>query len=176
MTGGQEKTLFSQSAIAHRVEELADEIVSAPLRPEIAVPILAGAFVFAADLLRALADRELELAMEFIRLRAYGQAETPHRVEVLAGPSEAVKDKNVLVIDGVLDTGATLSKARELLLAAGARSVAAAVAVAKRQPRRVIEADYVGFEAGPNFIYGYGMDRAGRGRALPEIRVALDES
>jgi len=168
---GEEKILFSDGAIARRVEELADQIVSAPLRPEIAVPILVGAFVFAADLLRALALRKLAVPIEFIRLYSTGEAEIRGQVKVLIGPSEAVKDKRVLVIDGVLDSGATLAKARELLFDAGARSIVAAVAVVKKHPNRVIEADHVGFEAGPEFLYGYGMDRAGSGRGLPDIRI-----
>jgi hypoxanthine phosphoribosyltransferase len=175
VTVGEEQILFSEGAITRRVEELADQIASAPLRPEIAVPILAGAFVFAADLLRALALRKLVFPIEFIWLHSYREAENPGEVKILTAPSEAVKGKNVLVIDGVLDSGATLAKARELLVDAGARSIVAAVAVAKNHPRRVIEADYVGFEAGPEFLYGYGMDRAGSGRGLPDIRITRDK-
>jgi hypoxanthine phosphoribosyltransferase len=168
---GKEKILFSDGAITRRVEELADEIAAAPLKPEIAVAILAGAFVFAADLLRALALRKLALPVEFIRLCSVGETGRRGEVKVLIGPSEIVKDKHVLVIDGVLDSGATLAKARELLNGAGAGSIKTAVAVAKHHPNRVIEADYVGFEAGPEFLYGYGMDRAGSGRGLPDIRI-----
>ena len=83
---GKETILFSESAIARRVEQLADEIVSSPQRPEIALPILTGAFVFAADLLRALAARKLALPIEFIWLRAYGKAEYLSDVKVLGGP------------------------------------------------------------------------------------------
>ncbi len=172
MSIGEENILFSEGAIARRVEELADQITAAPLRPEIAVPILAGAFVFAADLLRALARRKLVLPLEFIRLCSYRENSTAGEIKVLNPPSEAVKDRRVLVIDGVLDSGATLLRARELLQDAGARSIVTAVAVAKNHPRRTIEADYTGFETGPEFLYGYGMDFAGSGRGLPQIRIA----
>ena len=175
MTIEKEKILFSENLIARRVGELADAIASAQIRPEIAVPILLGGFVFAADLLRALATRELTLPIEFIRLGSYNNASAPSgEVSVRIGPSDAVRNKNVLLIDGVLDSGATLAKASEILRDAGARSIMVAVAVAKKHPSRSIEADYVGFETGPEFLYGYGMDRAGVGRGLPDIRIVCD--
>jgi hypoxanthine phosphoribosyltransferase len=151
MVGG-ETILFSQSTIARRVEELSDDIAALPTKPEIAVPILTGAFMFATYLLRALAVRKLTLPMEFILLRSYSDAQTAHEMKVLSGPSEIVRDKHVLVSDGVLDSGATLANACELLLAAGARSIVAIVAVVKKHLRRMIEADHVGFRAGPDFL------------------------
>jgi hypoxanthine phosphoribosyltransferase len=169
----EEIILFSESAIARRVEELADRIAAAQSSPEIAVPILLGGFVFAADLLRALAIRELALRVEFIRLASYNdEGVASGEVAIRIGPSDAVKNKAVLLIDGVLDSGATLVSASEILRDAGACSIMTAVAVAKKHPGRSIEADYVGFEAGPDFLYGYGMDRAGFGRGLPDIRIA----
>jgi hypoxanthine phosphoribosyltransferase len=89
-------TLFSQARIARRVKAVAREIARGPLRPDIAVPILAGAFVFAADLLRALAREGLDLETEFIWLRTYGRAETPGEVAVLKRPTEIVRGRTIL--------------------------------------------------------------------------------
>src|SRR5262249_19399076 len=111
--------LFSQQEIAARVDDLAREI--AARRPEIAVPVLTGAFVFSADLLRALARLGLSLPMEFLWLRSYDGKSVQGAVSVIAGPSEAARGKSVLLIDGVLDSGATIAKARALLKDAGAR-------------------------------------------------------
>lgn len=174
MTVEEEASLFSESAIALRVGELADRIAAARPEPEIAIPILLGGFVFAADLLRALAIRKLVIPAEFIRLASYDDAGVAGEVEILNGPGEAVKGKHALLIDGVLDSGATLIRALETLRVAGARSVVTAVAVAKKRSGRLIEADYVGFESGPEFLYGYGMDYAGFGRGLPDIRIARE--
>src|SRR5258706_2349298 len=113
-------SLFSQAMIARRVKAVAREIARGPLRPEIAVPILAGAFVFAADLLRALAIEGLDLETEFIWLRTYGRAETPGEVTVLKRPTEIVRGRTILMIDGVLDRGLTLTRAKEMLEEAGA--------------------------------------------------------
>jgi hypoxanthine phosphoribosyltransferase len=141
------------------------------LKPEIAVPVLAGAFVFAADLLRALAKEGLDLPTEFVWLRSYGTNETPGDVMVLKGPGEIVRTRNVLLIDGVLESGATLARAKMLLEEAGAASVQSVVAVRKPYSAPAFRPDHIGFEAGEEFLYGYGMDRAGLSRGLPDIRA-----
>jgi hypoxanthine phosphoribosyltransferase len=166
-----ERILFTQAQIAERVKELAQEIARGSLRPQIAVPILAGAFVFAADLLRALVAEGLDLETEFIWLRSYGRSETPDEVTVFKAPTELVRGRTVLLIDGVLDRGVTCARARELLMEAGAAAVICAVAVVKSHPNPQFRADHALFEAGEEFLYGYGMDRAGLGRGLPDIRV-----
>ena len=164
-------TLFSQASIARRVKTVAREIAKGPLRPEIAVPILAGAFVFAADLLRALALEGLDLETEFIWLRTYGRAQTPGEVTVLKRPTEIVRGRTILLMDGVLDRGLTLVRAKEMLEEAGAASVLSAVAVVKSHPQPVFKADHALFTAGEEFLFGYGMDREGLGRGAPDIRV-----
>ena len=162
--------LFSETDIARRVAEVAGEI--APLKPEIAVSILVGGFVFAADLLRALAARDTHLEAEFLWLRSYGNARTGVGVSLLAGPSENVRGRNILLIDGVLDVGRTIAKAQELLMAAGAASIVTAVAVDKSRPDAVASADFACFTGVHEFIIGYGMDDAGRHRGLPYIAKA----
>ena len=125
-------------------------------------------FVFAADLLRALARQGLSLPTEFLWLRAY-EAKTAGEVTVLAGPGEAVRGKSVLLIDGVLDRGATIVKARALLKDAGAKSVLTAVAVDKLREDALAHADFALFHGVTDFIAGYGMDHAGAERGLPDI-------
>lgn len=171
MLDGEERILFSARDIQTRVDELAKAIASAPLKPEIAVPVLVGAFVFAADLMRALIKYNLDLGTEFVWLRSYGRADVAGDVTVLKAPTEAVRGKTALLIDGVLERGATLARAKELLMEAGAASVISVVLVEKPFPGRVFEADHVGFQAGAEFLYGYGMDVSGLGRGLADVRV-----
>jgi hypoxanthine phosphoribosyltransferase len=161
------EVLFSEAQIALRVEDLAQEIL--PRKPDIAVPILIGAFVFAADLLRALSRRGLSLPAEFVRLRSYDGKAASADVSVLAGPTEAVRGKSVLLIDGVLDRGTTIVKAGALLKEAGAKSVLTAVAVDKLRPDALAHADFAMFHGVEDFIAGYGMDRDGADRGLPDI-------
>ena len=169
--GRRERRLYSQAEIGRRVKAAAREIARAPLKPEIAVPVLAGAFVFAADLLRALAREGVDLETEFIWLRSYGRFERPGEIMVLKRPAETVRGKTVLLIDGVLESGGTLARAKQLLAEAGAAAVISVVAVKKPYANPLSDADHVLFAAGPEFIYGYGMDRAGLGRGLPDIRA-----
>lgn len=160
------EVLFPASEIAARVEELAHEI--AGRGPEVAAPILIGGFVFAADLMRALARQGLSLPAEFLWLKSYDGREAG-AISVIAGPSAAVRGKTVLLIDGVLDRGSTAAKARALLKEAGARSVLIAVAVDKLRAGAIIHADFALFHGVDEFIAGYGMDDAGKDRGLPDI-------
>jgi hypoxanthine phosphoribosyltransferase len=161
--------LFSEAEIAKRVGELAHDIAATPIKPQIAVPILAGSFVFAADLLRALVREGYSLPVEFLWLRSYAGREVSGGLKVLVGPNETLRGKNVLLIDGVLDRGNTIRKARELALEFGASNVQSVVAVDKARPDATAKADYAAFRGASDFLIGYGMDDAGRDRALPYI-------
>ena len=161
--------LYSEEAIAARVGELAKKIARAPLLPDIAMPVLVGGFIFAADLVRALAKEGVELEIEMLWLRSYGDKRVASAISMIAGPSEQITGRHVLVIDGVLDFGRTIRKATQLILAAGAASVQVAVVLDKQRSDAVAKADFTGFTVGPDFVVGYGMDDAGKHRSLPYI-------
>jgi hypoxanthine phosphoribosyltransferase len=161
--------LFTAEEIQTRVRRLAAEIAAAPLKPDIAMPVLVGGFVFAADLIRALAWEGVALDVEMIWLRSYGDKRVASAISMIAGPSEQIAGRHVLVIDGVLDAGRTVAKAVSLIKAAGAASVQVAVILDKQRPDALAKADYVGFPIGNEFVIGYGMDDAGRYRGLPYI-------
>lgn len=170
MSGSRAVTiLYPEEMIRERVDAVARQIAAAPLKPDIALPILAGGFVFAADLLRALAREGLSLPTEFLWLRSYGAARTGGEVAVLVGPPEWLHGKTALLIDGVLDRGHTLAKARALLLERGAATVLTAVAVDKSQSGAAMVADYAAFSGTSGFVVGYGMDDSGDCRGLPYI-------
>jgi len=166
--------LVSEAEIAKRVEELAREIAGAPVKPHIAAPVLTGAYVFAADLLRALTREGYSLPVEFLWLRSYS-GQTSSGMKVLVPPNGNFRGKNVLVLDGVLDTGRTMRKARELCLQYGASTVTTVVMVDKRREGALSKADIAGFTGLDEFIVGYGMDDAGKDRALPYIAKAIRE-
>ena len=161
--------LFSEDEIAARVEATAKKIARSPLLPDIAMPILVGGFIFAADLVRALSRQGVDLEIEMLWLRSYGDKRAAGAISMIAGPSEQIAGRHVLVIDGVLDFGRTIKKAVSLIEAAGAASVQVAVALDKKRPEAVAKADFVAFETGNDFVIGYGMDDAGQYRALPYI-------
>ena len=161
--------LFSAEQIQERVRVMARLIAASKLVPDVAMPVLVGGFVFAADLLRALAWEGVAMDVEMIWLRSYGDKRVASAISMIAGPSEQIAGRHVLVIDGVLDAGRTIAKAVSLIEAAGAASVQVAVILDKQRGDAVAKADYVGFTVGPDFVVGYGMDDAGKHRSLPYI-------
>ncbi|MBV9550312.1 MAG: hypoxanthine phosphoribosyltransferase [Alphaproteobacteria bacterium] len=161
--------LYSESDIAERVARLAKVLAALPSPPQVAAPVLVGAFVFAADLMRALARKGVPLETEMLWLRSYGNARTGSAISVLAAPSEHVRGKHVLLLDGVLDKGHTMLRAIALLREAGAATITTVVAVDKHHPDAAAVADYALYTGVHDFIVGYGMDDAGLYRSLPYI-------
>lgn len=175
MIASERTILFDEALIAERVSQLARGIVSAQPRVGMAVGVLTGAFVFAADLLRALAREGLDIPIEFLWLSRYGAArEGADEIAVKLGPSAAVRGRHILLFDGVLDHGHTLAKARALLVAADAASVRVAVAVDKARDGALLKADHAAFTSVDAFVVGYGMDDRGLGRGLPHIARAAE--
>ena len=162
--------LIGETEIALRVAEIARAIASRTPRIDLVVPILTGAFVFAADLVRALAREGMDVPVEFISLSRYGKArDGDPEIRVRMASSENIAGRHVLLVDGVLDHGHTLAKARAMLSESGAASIAIAVAVDKIRKSALLKANYAAFTGIDAFIVGYGMDDAGFGRGLPFI-------
>jgi len=162
--------LFTEEEIARRLKLVAREIAARSPPPDLAIPILAGAFVFAADLLRALSHEGVSLPVEFLRFASYGDARRAERSPLLlVGEDIDVDGKHILLIDGVLDSGNTLHAAKAHLLSRGARAVVIVVAVDKGVSGAKAHADHALFTGVTDFIVGYGMDDAGLDRGLPYI-------
>lgn len=164
------ESLFSTDAIASRLTALADEL-SATLPPDfVLVAILKGSFVFAADLLRALAGRGANPEVDFMILSSYGEAKVSSgKVRLLRDVEISVKNRHVLLVDDILDSGKTLEFARRHLLANGAKSTKVCVLLDKGTAPGV--ADFVGFPCPDAFVVGYGMDYAHKFRGLPFIAI-----
>lgn len=163
--------LFDEAAIAARVEEIAKEILAAQPRELLVIAILRGSFIFAADLVRALHRAGLAPSVEFMQLASYhsGMASSG-QVTVIKDIDNKVDERDVLLIDDILESGRTLAFAKDLLSARGARRVMTAVLIEKPVKRAVqFTADFVGFEAPDKFLVGYGMDVAHKFRELPFV-------
>ena len=167
------RPLFDQDAIAARVGALARDIAASEPQALLAIIVLKGGFVFAADLVRALSGSGVRLEIEFISLSSYGSRQkTSGEVRVVRDIEVPVAGRDVLIIDDVLDSGLTLKFARDLMNSRGARRAAIAVMIDKPAGRRAeIEADYVGFTCPDYFVVGYGMDAAHAYRELPFVGV-----
>ncbi len=164
------RTLFSEDQIAKRVDELAAEMARDLPADFLLAPVLTGAFVFAADLLRALYRHGADPHVDFVQLSSYGGARASSGVVTLLKDfSVDVAGKTVLLVDDVLDTGRSLHFGKGMIEDRGAAAVKTCVFVKKLTGKADdIKCDYIGFEAGADdFLVGYGMDDAGRLRGVP---------
>jgi hypoxanthine phosphoribosyltransferase len=164
---------FSATEIAARVDEMAKELAAKLPADTLVVSVLKGSFVFAADLIRALSRAGADWSMDFLTLSSYGTGtETSGRVRVVRDIVDDVRQREVLLVDDILESGFTLSFAKSLLVERGARHVSICTLLDKPDKRRTkLEADFVGFHAGDEFLVGYGLDWAHRFRGLPYIGV-----
>ena len=168
--------LFTREAIAARVAEMGAQIArDFQGEPLVAVCVLRGAFMFYADLVRAIPKDDLYV--DFIRVSSYGAAtESSGQVKLRMDLSLDIEGRNVLVVEDVADTGRSLRFLLDLLGARKPKRLACAVLVDKRARREVeVSPDYVGFAMDNGFIVGYGLDYEGKMRNLPEIRVPEQE-
>jgi hypoxanthine phosphoribosyltransferase len=165
------EVLFPADAIAARIEALALSIQAAGLARLLVVPILKGSFMFAADLMRAMHRVGMAPDVDFLSLSSYGEADrSSGSVRIVRDIESDVAGRDVLIIDDILESGRTLSFARDLLAARGAASVRTCVLLDKPVTRSVpITADFTGFECPDEFVVGYGMDLAHRYRELPYV-------
>ncbi len=171
--------LIGERDIARRVDRLALDIAEAwpraedgAPRPMTMVAVLKGAFVFAADLIRALHAKGLAVEVDFMRLKSYGDAtERASEIAMRGGPERPLAGRHVLLVDDILDTGHSLDLARRHLLGnLEAASLRTCVLLDKPARRELpIAADHVGFTVPDRFVVGYGIDHAERYRDLPHI-------
>lgn len=171
MTGERVITLYSAEAIEQRIDELASAIAATVPADVTVVGLLKGSFMFAADLIRALDRHGLKPHVEFLQVSSYGlDTESSGRVKVIGGMPETAKDRDILLVDDIQDTGRTLAFTAELLRAHGARKIWSA-ALLDKPSRRVVpfDVDFIGFEIEDVFVVGYGIDYAERYRHLPYI-------
>ena len=164
---------FSAAEIAARVDVMADELAAQLPRDTLVVSVLKGSFVFAADLIRALSRAGADWSMDFLTLSSYGAGtESSGQVRIVRDIVDDVRDRDVLLIDDILESGFTLTFARNLMKERGAHRVWICTLLDKPHKRRTeLKADFVGFEAGDEFVVGYGLDWAHRFRGLPYIGV-----
>jgi len=167
------RVLFDEDAIAKRNEALAQEIASAKPENLLVVAVLKGSFMFAADLIRALHRTGLEPQVEFVHLSSYLDGTVSSgNVTILRDVESDVRGRDVLLVDDILESGRTVTFAKDLLMARGAKSVKTAVLLEKPGKRAVsIDPDYVGFTCPDVFVIGYGMDVAHSYRQLPFVGV-----
>jgi hypoxanthine phosphoribosyltransferase len=175
------KVLISRQDIAKRVSELGAQITKDFAGQSIIfVGVLKGAAIFLSDLARQV---ELDCTFDFIGVSSYGNRPSPTQelqsgwdstgeVKLTKDVDQSMKDKNVIVVEDILDTGLTLTVLKKLLLAHQPRTLKIAALLDKPSRRKLpLEGDYVGFKIPDEFVVGYGLDYAEKYRNLADVCV-----
>jgi hypoxanthine phosphoribosyltransferase len=167
----QREVLYPRKVIEKRVKELAAAISRDYEGEElIVIGILKGAFIFMADLIRCLS---IPCRVDFTRLASYGAgASSSGKIIISKDIETSIKDRDVLVVEDIVDTGLTLSFLVDWLKERNPRSIRVCAFLDKRKMRKTpFEADYVGFTIDDGFVVGYGLDFNEQGRFLPDICI-----
>jgi hypoxanthine phosphoribosyltransferase len=170
------RVLIEPAALARRVTELAAAIdrdfaahASATAEPLVAIGVLKGSVFFLCDLLKQMT---VPVAVDFLQTSSYGAGTSPGEVRILKDVDMAIRGRDVLLVEDIVDTGYTLRTLLALLRFRGARSVRLCALLDKRAGRRVeIPIDYCGFVIDDHFVVGYGLDAGERYRNLPYIGI-----
>ena len=171
------KVLVSPTQLQSRVKELGKEITLAYRdKGEVtAIAIINGAIVFAADLIRHI---DMPLRLDCMRVSSYRDDTKPNSIpEVIDKVRLDLKDRHILLIDDIMDTGRTTEHVAHILRQMGPASLKICVLLEKRGRREVdIVPDFVGFDIPDEFAVGYGLDFAEQYRNLPCIGVLSPEA
>ncbi|PSC04766.1 hypoxanthine phosphoribosyltransferase [Alsobacter soli] len=166
------RVLFDEAAIAARNEEIAREVAAREPKDLLVVAVLKGSFIFAADLVRAFHRVGLTPQVEFMHLSSYRAGTVSSgQVSILRDVESEVRDRDVILVDDILESGRTLAFAKDLLAARGARVMTCCLLEKPGKRAVSIEPDFVGFRCPDMFVVGYGMDVAHSFRELPFIGV-----
>jgi hypoxanthine phosphoribosyltransferase len=175
------KVLISRQQIADRVAALGAEITrDFSGQAVVLVGVLKGAAIFLSDLARNI---QLDATFDFIGVSSYGNRPTPAQelqhgwdstgeVQLTKDVDQSMKDRNVILVEDILDTGLTLNYLKKIILAHQPKTLRIAALLDKPSRRKQpIKADYVGFSIPDEFVVGYGLDYAEKYRNLPDICV-----
>lgn len=138
------------------------------------VTVLKGAVVFLADLMRQI---EVPAQIDFMVVSSYGSGvKSSGVVKIVKDLDVPLADKDILIVEDILDSGLTLSYIKELLQSRAPRSIRIVTLLDKPSRRRVdLQADYVGFSVPDEFVVGYGLDYDEKYRNLPYIGILKPE-
>lgn len=164
----ERQILFSREEIKEKVISLAKDIERDMEDDFVVISLLRGSFIFASDLVREI-DKLVEI--DFLTTSSYGHSESSSgEVKFLTDLRTDIEDRNVLVVDDILDTGNTLYAVKDKLMEKNPKSLKTCVLLDKPSRREAdVSADYVGFEIDDIFIVGYGLNYGDHYRNVPYI-------
>lgn len=163
--------LLTDIQIQQRVQELGAQITTDYTGKDLVViGLLNGAYAFFADLTRVIG---VDMLISFMRVSSYGDnLESSGAVKTIFDIDKPIKDRHVLIVEDIVDTGFTLSKVHKLLLSMDPASLKTVTLLDKPCRRKVqVPVEYIGFEIEDHFVVGYGLDFEGIYRNLPFVGV-----
>jgi hypoxanthine phosphoribosyltransferase len=164
------KPLLSAEQISRRVKELG-QLISEDYEGKnlLAVGILKGAFMFFSDLVKAI---RVPLSVDFIIASSYLKSDTTGEVKIFYDIKNEIWDKDILLVEDIVDTGVTLNHIRERILSRSPKSLKICAFLDKKERRLVdVPIDYKGIDIPNEYVVGYGLDYDNRFRNLPYISI-----
>ena len=170
------KILKTEDEIQSRVRELGEQLAKDYANKfPVMICVLKGSVMFFADLLKYM---PIPLTLDFMSVSSYRNGTSGGAIHIRQELTAPVTDRNVIIVEDIIDSGRTLSMLKPLLMARGANSVGIVTLLDKpsrRDPNVTLIPEYVGFEIPDEFVVGYGLDFSERYRNLPNIGVLKPE-
>lgn len=166
------KTLLTREEVEKRIKELAKEIEKDYCGKDLLViGLLKGSIMFMSDLIK---EMDLPVMIDFMSVSSYSGTTSTGVINVLKDTDISVKDKDVIIVEDIIDTGLTLSHVKKLLEDRGAKSLKICTLLDKPSRRTIeMKGDYVGFEIPDEFVVGYGLDYDQHHRNLPYVGIVV---
>ena len=167
------RTFISHDSILARVREMCAELRKRYQgKNPLFIGLLNGSFMFAADVMKYI---EMDAEINFVRLASYRGMESSGEVQLNMGFETSIADRDIVILEDIIDSGRTLDYFLKLVQQERPRSVAIATLLLKPAAVQTsVSADIVGFEIPNKFVVGYGMDYDGLGRNLRDIWQLAD--
>jgi hypoxanthine phosphoribosyltransferase len=167
------REFLTENVIQNRIEELARQVNNDLAGKDVVfLGILNGAFLFAADLFRRI---DFPARISFVKLASYQGLSSSGSIKELIGWNEDIKNKTIVIVEDIVDTGNTLERIVDELVMRKAAEIKIAVMLYKPAAyTKNIPLDYIGFEIPDDFMVGYGLDYDGFGRNLQSVYTLIE--
>ena len=159
---------ISENEISDIINSMANQINNQNIERPLFIAVLNGSFLFAADIMRKITIPNCEIS--FIKLSSYSGTESTGEVNKLIGLNKDIKERNIIILEDIVDSGITLEKIISLLKKQNAKSIKTATLLFKPDAyKKNIDIDFIGKSIPNDFVVGFGLDYDEIGRNLPHI-------
>ena len=167
------EVFVTDTEIAEIVHSLANNINDERIKDPLFIAVMNGAFLFAADVMRKITIPNAEIS--FIKLSSYSGTQTTGEVNELIGISGDISERNIIILEDIIDTGITMDRIMSLLKKANVADIRIATLLFKPESYKSdMSIDYIGKSIPNDFVVGYGLDYDELGRNLPHIYKLKD--